>query len=390
MPARNYDELGCIHLGAATTCSRPRRFVRIAGETFGIGRAAAARESAMNEFDHSLARRDVITLAGAGLASGLLPISAAQAQTQAAAQPAGEVWSSDYWAMKGNVKLNLWRKRLGAPVGGEPPRPVLFLVHGSSNSTRTSYDLTVPGKGEYSFMNVFARYGYDVWTMDHDGYGYSGSSGNNSDIQSGVEDLRAAMPVVQKETGQSKVHMYGTSSGAIRAGAYAQAEPDRVGRLMLSAFTYKGTGAAEIARRRARIEQLRANPRRKRDADMIRSIFTRDGLPGAYDPAVAEAIIAVEMRFGDTIPSGTYLDMAANLPLVDPKKVLSPVLMVRGEHDGNSTNEDLLDFYRQLPNGDRQYVILPNTAHSLGYSNNRHLLWYVVHNFLAAPAPAGT
>ena len=82
-----------------------------------------------------------------------------------------------------------------------------------------------------------------------------------------------------------------------------------------------------------------------------------------------EAIIAVEMKFGDTIPTGTYLDMAANLPIVDPKKVLSPVLMIRGEFDGNSTNDDLLDFYRQLPNGDRQFVILPQTAHSPGFSS---------------------
>jgi len=118
---------------------------------------------------------------------------------------------------------------------------------------------------------------------------------------------------------------------------------------------------------------------------MIRSIFTRDGLPSAYDPAVAEAIIAEELKYGDQIPSGTYLDMAVNLPLVDPKKVQCPVLMVRGAFDGNSTNEDLLDFYAQLPNGDRQFAILPHTAHSLSYSNNRHLLWYTVRNFLLAP-----
>jgi dipeptidyl aminopeptidase/acylaminoacyl peptidase len=93
------------------------------------------------------------------------------------------------------------------------------------------------------------------------------------------------------------------------------------------------------------------------------------------------------MKFGDTIPSGTYLDMAANLPIVDPAKVKSPVLMIRGEHDGNSTNEDLLDFYLKLPNGDRQFVILPQTAHSPGYSNNRHLLYYAVRQFLDAPMP---
>lgn len=213
-------------------------------------------------------------------------------------------------------------------MAGEPPRPLIFLVHGSSNSTRISYDLTVPGKGEYSLMNVLARYGYDVWTMDHDGYGSSGSSGNNSDIASGVEDLKAAMPVVLKETGQPKAHFYGTSSGGIRAVAYEQAQPERVGRLMLCAFTYKGNGAAEIERRRKRIDELRANTRRKRDAAMIRSIFTRDGHPSFYDPAVPEAIIAEETKFGDQVPTGTYLDMAANLPIVDPKKIVSPVLML--------------------------------------------------------------
>lgn len=337
----------------------------------------------MNPSDHSLPRRAVLKSAGLGVGAGLLADLAPHAEATGNA----EIWAQEYWAKKGDVKLNLWRKRAGAPSSGQPPLPVLFLVHGSSNSSRSSYDLAVPGKSEYSLMNVFARYGYDVWTMDHDGYGYSGSSGNNSDIASGVEDLRAAIPVVMKETGRQKAHFYGTSSGGIRAAAYAQAERGTVDRLVLCAFTYKGNGAAEIERRRKRIDALRASPRRKRDADMIRSIFTRDGHPSLYDPAVPEAIIAAEMKFGDTIPSGTYLDMAANLPLVDPTKVRAPVLMLRGEFDGNSTNDDLLDFYRQLPNGDRQFVILPQTAHSVGYSSNRHLLWYAMKNFLAAPAP---
>ncbi len=135
-----------------------------------------------------------------------------------------------------------------------------------------------------------------------------------------------------------------------------------------------------------RVEALRTSNRRKRDAAMIRSIFTRDGHASTYDLAVPEAIIAAELKFGEEVPTGTYLDMAANLPLVDPKRVLSPVLMIRGTHDGNSTNEDLLDFFQQLPNGDRQFLILPHTAHSPLFSNNRHLLWYAVRNFLAAPA----
>jgi pimeloyl-ACP methyl ester carboxylesterase len=336
----------------------------------------------MSSHVSSVPRRMLLKGVGAGVGASLL----SGIDTSASAAES-EIWSAEYWAHKGDVKLNLWRKRVGAPKQGETALPVVFLVHGSSNSARASYDLTVPSKGEYSLMHVLARAGFDVWTMDHDGYGRSGSSGNNSDIASGVEDLKAAMPVLMKEIGQTKPHFFGTSSGAIRAAAFAQAQPQSVGRLVLSAFTYKGNGAAEIERRRKRIEQLRASTRRRRDAAMVRSIFTRDGHADLYDPAVTEAVIAADMLFGDQVPSGTYLDMAANLPIVDPKKIASPVLMLRGEFDGNSSDDDLLEFYRQLPNGDRQFVILPQIAHSPQWSKNRHLFYYALRNFLVAPEP---
>ena len=129
------------------------------------------------------------------------------------------------------MKLNLWRKRVGAPLPARPPLPVLFLVHGSSLSARSSYDLQVPGK-DYSFMDEFARAGFDVWTMDHDGFGYSGSSGNNSDIASRVEDLKAAMPVLLSETGPQQVSLLRRilgqhQRGEVRAGcAGARRPPD--------------------------------------------------------------------------------------------------------------------------------------------------------------------
>jgi len=80
-------------------------------------------------------------------------------------------WSQEYWTQKGDVKLYMFRKRRSAPKAGERPLPVLFLVHGSSLSGRPTFDLTVPGRGEYSLMETFAGYGFDVWTMDFEGYG---------------------------------------------------------------------------------------------------------------------------------------------------------------------------------------------------------------------------
>src|SRR5437764_15380940 len=81
-------------------------------------------------------------------------------------RPSSRYWTKEYWAQKGDVRLYLFRKRRNAPKSGETPLPVLFLVHGSSLSGRSTFDLEAPGIGDYSMMNAFAGFGFDVWTMD--------------------------------------------------------------------------------------------------------------------------------------------------------------------------------------------------------------------------------
>jgi len=265
---------------------------------------------------------------------------------------------------------------------------VLFLVHGSSNSARPSFDLTVPGKGEYSLMNVFARLGYDVWTMDHENYGRSSRTDSNSDIANGAADLAAAAPVVARETGAERFHYLGESSGALRAAVFAAKEPSRVERLVLTAFTYTGRDSPTLAERAKRLPEYRASNRRRRDRAMIRSIFTRD-MPGTSDMAVAEALADAELVHGEEIPTGTYLDMTANLPVVQPEAVKSPVLLVRGEHDGIAAVADLQDFFARLPNGDKQFISLAHAAHSLDMGLNRAQFWHVVQAFLSLPPPVG-
>ena len=302
----------------------------------------------------------------------------------AGAETAGTFWTAEYRARKGDVSLYIYRKRLHAPVAGQKPPPVLFLVHGSSLSSRSTFDLAVPGAGEYSLMNVFARLGYDVWTMDHEGYGRSTVTAGNSDIKSGVEDLKAATELVARETGRDKFHFLGESSGALRAAAFAMARPDRVDRLALEAFVWTGAGSPTLKKRADRVEFYRTHNRRKRDRDMIRSIFTRDK-PGTSDPRVAEALADAELKFGDTVPTGTYLDMTANLPVVDPARVAAPVLILRGEYDGIASLEDLLAFYAKLPNPDRQFVLLANAAHAIALGRNRAQFWHALHAFLDMP-----
>jgi alpha-beta hydrolase superfamily lysophospholipase len=326
-----------------------------------------------------------LVLATAGLSLGVLAGGAGRARLASAKDTLPpEIWSGDYWAQKGDVSLYMYRKRATPPRPGEKTLPVLFLVHGSSTSGRSSFDLTVPGAGEYSLMNVFARWGYDVWTMDHEGYGRSTVTTGNSDIKSGVADLEAGCAVVARETGQAKLHLFGESSGALRAAAFAMARPERIERLVLEAFVWTGEGSPTLAKRAEQLDEFRTHNRRKRDRDMIRSIFTRDK-PGTSDPRVAEALADAELKFGDTVPTGTYLDMTAHLPLVDPAKVTSPVLIVRGEYDGIATVQDLLNFFAKLPNPDRQFAILAGAAHAVTLGINRAQLWHTMHAFLDMP-----
>ena len=339
----------------------------------------------MARLDHELPRRGVIRAAGAGVISTVL---AGAPPAAGAADQGADIWAGEYWAKKDDVPLWMYRKRLGAPKPGEASRSVVFFVHGSSVTSRV-FDLSVPGKGEYSVMNEFARHGFDCWTMDHENYGKSGRTSGNSDIASGVEDLKAAVEVVTRETGQRKLHFVGESSGALRAGAYAMVAPDRIDRLVFAAFTYKGEGSPTLSKRAEQLDYYRSHNMRKRDREMIRSIATRDR-PGTSDPAVMDALADVELQFGDQIPTGTYLDMTANLPVVDPEKVLAPVLLVRGEFDGIATIADLEAFYNRLPNGDRQFVMLPGTAHSVVLAINRQLFWHATRAFLTMPTPIAT
>src|SRR5262245_44633303 len=60
--------------------------------------------------------------------------------------PQQNFWTREYWADKGDGRLYMFRKRREAPRQGESPSPVLSLVHGSSISGRSTFDLHVPNK----------------------------------------------------------------------------------------------------------------------------------------------------------------------------------------------------------------------------------------------------
>ena len=294
---------------------------------------------------------------------------------------AGRVVAEEYWADKNGVRLWVYRKHLE----GTPPKARLFLVHGSSYSGKTMFDLQVPDREGYSMMDVFARLGYDVWTMDHEGYGHSQKTSGNSDIQSGVEDLEAAMAVVEKAGTAPRLAFFGQSSGALRAARFANQHPDHVEKLALDAFVWTGKDSPTLAARAKNLPQYQKSNRRPVSAEFYRSVFTRDH-SGASEPMLGDIVAKEEMQYGDSVPTGTYVDMTTKLPLVDPDKVKCPVMIVRAEHDGIATDEDILAFYGKLPNPDKQLVKISGLAHTALLGVNRARFHHALHAFLSMPA----
>jgi pimeloyl-ACP methyl ester carboxylesterase len=313
---------------------------------------------------------------GIGAALAAMPALASAQAGNATAR----IVADEYGADKNGVRLWVYRKRLENAASGAPK---LFCVHGSSYSGKTMFDLQVPQR-DYSMMDHFARLGYEVWTMDHEGYGHSQRTSSNSDIQSGAEDLKAAMAVVEKASGTAKLSFFGQSSGALRAARFANQFPQHVEKLALDAFVWTGKDAPTLAERAKQVDRWRSSSRRAVDAEFYRSIFTRDH-SGAAEPMLGDIIAREELRYGDSVPTGTYLDMVTKLPLVDPEKVLCPVLIIRAEHDGIATDADILAFFSKLPSADKQVVKISGLAHTAILGVNRARFWHALHAFLSMP-----
>ncbi|MEK9847213.1 MAG: alpha/beta hydrolase [Rhodospirillaceae bacterium] len=296
-----------------------------------------------------------------------------------------DIESQEHWAKRGEIDLFIFRKFSPSAQLANPGRPALLLVHGSSFSARTAYDLEAPEFGEYSLMNVFASLGYDVWTMDHEGYGKSSKTDGFSFIKDGVADLEAAFPVIEKISGHRSACFFGSSSGALRAGAFANSNPERVEKLVLAALVWTGEGSPSLKKRAEKIDEWKASNLRRVDEAAYEAIFSRD-VTGLTIPELPKLAAAAEMaNGGGSVPNGTYIDMCINLPAVDPLEIRCPVLIFRGDHDGIATDEDVIGFYSALPNKDKQMIMMSGQAHNTTIGINRHRFWHVLDSFLTMP-----
>ena len=291
----------------------------------------------------------------------------------------------EHWTKKGDVRLFMWEKYVGGPRGA---RGTILFIHGSSMASQPTFDLHVPGVEDSSVMDVFARAGYDCWCLDNEGYGRSDKRRDIScDISNGADDIAAAADYIQKTRGARPLLVYGISSGALKAALFAQRNPGAVKRLALDAFVWTGEGSPTLEDRRKKLPAyMAAGNRRPIDRTFVHSIFTRDH-PGTADDNFVNAFADGILSLDDSVPIGTYIDMCLHLPVVDPAKIDCPTIVMRGQYDGIAGFDDLIEFFKRLPNPDKQFAVMPGIAHASFQQKNYRMVRHILASFFAQPDP---
>jgi pimeloyl-ACP methyl ester carboxylesterase len=300
-------------------------------------------------------------------------------------QAAAAIKSEEHWTEKpGGVKLFLFEKYATDP---KATAGSILFVHGSSMAAQPTFDLQVPGRPDSSAMDFFAKNNFDCWCVDMEGYGRSTKDrDNNAPIAQGADDCLAAATYIQKLRGNRPFLVYGISSGALRAALFAQRHPALVARLALDAMVWTGEGSPTLAERRKKLPEFQAKKRRPIDKAFIHSIFDRDH-PGTAEEKVIDAFADAVIALDTSVPTGTYVDMCAHLPVVDPDKITVPTLIMRGQWDGIAGFSDLVKFFERLPNPDKQFAVMPGISHASFQQKNYILVYHILFSFFTQPAP---
>ena len=290
----------------------------------------------------------------------------------------------EHWTRKGDIRLFLWEKKASPQV---PHAGTILFVHGSSMASQPTFDLHVPGRPHSSAMDWFREHGFDTWTMDNEGYGRSDKQRDiNCDISNGADDLATGSAYILERSAGKPLLVYGISSGALKAALFAQRHPERVARIALDAFVWTGEGSHTLEQRRKKLPEFLEKNRRPIDRAFVHSIFQRDH-PGTADEATVNAFADAILTLDDSMPTGTYVDMCSRLPLVDPRKLMAPAIILRGEYDGIAGLDDLIAYFKLLPNMDKQFSVMAGISHASFQQKNYMMVYQILHSFFTMPAP---
>jgi pimeloyl-ACP methyl ester carboxylesterase len=292
---------------------------------------------------------------------------------------AQEVSGVEHWVEHAGLKLYVWEKYLGSPAG----KPVVVLAHGSTSAGRESFDLQVPGKPSYSLMDVLAREGFDVFALDTRGFGRSTRPEGHMTTQEASEDLNVVVDDILKLRGSQQVHLLGWSWGTQYCGMFVMAHPEKVAKYV--SYAQMHVNSPDLAKRRPRLEAFRKTPYISVPEAGWKPRFASLTPAAANEPAVVDAFAKAAVQVEVKTPTGPQLDMVTIMPMLSPRLMSVPTMLIHGEYDDVADLDGLFPFFQQLPNPYKRYVIIPNAGHMMHLQGGHRLFQHEVVSFFKAP-----
>jgi pimeloyl-ACP methyl ester carboxylesterase len=287
------------------------------------------------------------------------------------------------------------------PANRQPVKEgrVVLILHGGTLPSGASSAFRFDG---HSWMDDLSDHGFDVWAMDFLGYGgsdrypeMSAPAMANPPLGRAVEVSSQVGVVVEficKRQNISKVSIISHSWGTLVAGVFATQEPARVGRLVLygpvtlrrqttttlnsplPAYSYV-TEEEQWKRFSGWTPQNEQPVLEKRHFDKLGPAYL-DSDPTSHSRTPP----SVQVPGG---PDADATDAWTGKFLYDPSRIKSPTLIIRGEWETITTDEDARWLYKALSNAPIKRDVLINRAtHVMHLEKSRYQVYREVQSFL--------
>jgi pimeloyl-ACP methyl ester carboxylesterase len=290
-----------------------------------------------------------------------------------------DINDTEHWIDNAGIRLYLWEKCQGSQAN----KAVVVLAHGSASAGRESFDLQAPGKPSYSLMDFLATEGFDVFAPDIRGFGRSTRPDVHLTTQVASEDLNTVVDHIAALRGVKRVNLLGWSWGTQYCGMFIMAHPNKVERYV--SYAQMHVHSPDLAGRRARIDIFRSNPYVSIPEAAWKPRFYSMTPDAVNDREVVEAYAKAASAAEPQTPTGPQLDMVTIMPMIHPKLIPVPTMIIHGEYDDVADTDDLLPFFRQLPNSYKRYVVIPEGGHMLHLQKGHRLFQHEVACFFKAP-----
>jgi pimeloyl-ACP methyl ester carboxylesterase len=229
----------------------------------------------------------------------------------------------------------------------------ILLVHGLTWSAIPDFDLQVEGE-DLSLMDGLVDEGYATYAIDLRGYGQTprDDTGWLSPDRT-AKDLKIVLKwIATHKDWAAKPHLFGWSLGSTRSQLLAQRHPELISSLILYGYWF------DVDQVFPKDEDDIVPKRKTNTAENAASDFITPGSISqkAIDTYVAEALKADPIK-ADLRSRDEYNEL-------DPAKVTTPTLIIRGQHDPIAPPDRQAKLYMRLGIGHKQWVTVPNSDHA--------------------------